>query len=56
MWGQIDDQDSKKAKSRKNWFLPEEMACFVFLMNFNGPNTYQFAYYKYYLNELSSEN
>jgi len=31
------------AKSRKNWFLPEEMAFFVFLMNFGGQNTYQSA-------------
>ena len=43
------------AKNRKNWFLPEELAFFVVLMNFSGqihanpPN-------KCVLNALSSEN
>ena len=31
------------AKNRKNRFLPEEIAFFVFLMNFSGPNTFQSA-------------
>ena len=31
------------AKNRKNRFLPEEIAFFVFLMNFSGPNTCQSA-------------